>query len=56
MILVLLADIVTAKSPGTPVDPKTLLAAANCYACYGTPNQVEYMKLALLAQIIAIGG
>jgi hypothetical protein len=34
-------------------DPQTLLAAANCYQCFGaTPYQLQLMKLALLADIV----
>jgi len=54
MELAMLAQIVKAKSPATPTDPATLLAAANCYACY-TPEEWKLMQLALLAQIVALG-
>lgn len=34
-------------------DPKSLLAAADCLACYGTsPAQLELMKLGLLSQLV----
>lgn len=36
------------------LDPKTLLAEADCYLCYaGSGTQLELMKLALLARIMA---
>ena len=54
MQLAMLAQIVAAKSPGTPTDPQTLLAAAKCYACY-TQGELRLMELALLAQIVALG-
>lgn len=51
MEVVLLSQISLAKNPANAVDPKSLLAAGACYACYGTMEQLELMKLALLAQI-----
>jgi hypothetical protein len=53
--LALLAQIVKAKSPSTPTDPQSLFNAGACYACYGTAGSLELMKLALLAQIVALG-
>ena len=39
--------------PETSTNPQTLLAAADCFACYGeSPAQLQLMKLALLAQLV----
>lgn len=52
MEVVLLAQIALSKNNTAAVDPASLLNQASCYACFATNvNEIELMKLALLAQI-----
>lgn len=56
MIIALLRQIALSQNPVAAVDPKSLLAQAACYQCFGDPGSWMLMELALLAQIASGGG